>query len=143
MSGIEEFINKMKQKYGDEVAVKERTGKEDMLEKVPPPLKELYLKYEYVEFSFGSIDTVETAIRHSNSAEPFKSGGWFCFGFDGYFSYWLCRYEADTEGLWITPWDHEVDSEIEGVYEDLVSFLQSVEEEYEENCEEYEDEFFE
>ena len=143
MSAIEAFINKMKQKYGDEVIIKEKNSNEVTLENVPQPLKEFYLKYECVEFPFGSIDPVETAVRHSAVAEPFKSEGWFCFGFDGYFSYWLCRYEADAEGLWITPWDHEVDSEIEGVYEDLVSFLQSVEEEYEENREEYEDEFLE
>lgn len=139
MTAIETFINKMKQKYGDEVVVKERTDNKEIPLNVPEPLKEFYLKYEYIEFTFGSIDSVENALRHSAAAEPFKSQGWFCFGFDGYFSYWLCRYEPDKDGLWLASWDHEVDDEIECIYADLVSFLQALEEEYEENCEEYED----
>ncbi|MDE6517175.1 MAG: hypothetical protein K2L18_04920, partial [Acetatifactor sp.] len=79
------------------------------------------------------IDSMKNAIEHSDTKEPFKSEGWFCFGFDGYFSYWLCGYDSDEDGLWITPWDHDVDTEMECVYASVVEFLTDMEEEYAEN----------
>lgn len=136
MTEIEKFVDEMKSKYGKDVIIKPRTCSEEVLTQVPPPLKEFYFCYDSIEFPFGSIDSLKTAVRHSNTAEPFKSEGWFCFGFDGYFSFWLCRYSPDSEGLWITSWDHDADDEIEGVYSNLVEFLRDMEEEYEENQEE-------
>lgn len=133
MSELEQFIAKMKEKYGEQVVVKVGNVSGEELSLLPQPLKEVYTLYDSVEFPFGSIDPLKSAIEHSNTAEPFKSRGWFCFGFDGYFSYWLCRYNPDDEGLWITPWDHEMDEEIECVYESIVEFLTDMEEEYAEN----------
>lgn len=133
MTQIERFIKEMKEKYSDNMVVKMRTCSEEEVMQVPLPLRELYSCYDSIEFPFGRIDSIETAVRHSNTAEPFKSEGWFCFGFDGYFSFWLCSYSSDSEGLWITPWDHDTDDEIEGVYSDIVEFLRDMEEEYEEN----------
>ena len=66
--------------------------------------------------------------------EPFKSEGWLCFGFDGYFSYWLCKKEADEMGNIFSSWDHEMDDEMEATYEDLVGFLMDMELEYEPEC---------
>lgn len=128
MMKIEKFINEMKQKYGDSVIVKERTCDEETLAQIPQPLKEFYSLYDSVEFPFGYIYPIKTTIK---KREPFESEGWFCFGFDGYFSYWLCNCQPDADGLWITPWDHETDDEKECVYADLVEFLQDMEEEYE------------
>lgn len=133
MTQIKKFVEEMKSKYSEDVVIKPRTCSEEALMQVPPPLKEFYSYYDSVEFPFGSIDSIETAVRHSSTAEPFKSEGWFCFGFDGYFSFWLCSYSPDMEGLWITSWDHDADDEIEGVYLNLVEFLQDMEDEYKEN----------
>lgn len=133
MSELELFIEKMKEKYGEQVVVKTGNFSEEELSRVPQPLKEVYALYDGIEFPFGYIDPLKAAIEHSDTAEPFKSEGWFCFGFDGYFSYWLCKYDSDEKGLWITPWDHEMDGEIEGVYESIVEFLTDMEEEYAEN----------
>lgn len=35
------------------------------------------------------------------------------FGSDDYFSFWLCRYVPDVDGLSITYWDHDARSEID------------------------------
>ena len=81
------------------------------------------------------------AVKHSE-AEPFKSEGWFCFGFDGYFSFWLCKLEPDKEKLSFTYWDHESGCEIdEPIYENLTEFLKEMQEEYEENNDEWDEEF--
>lgn len=133
---LERFLEKMKQKYGDEVIVKRNADKYKNLDEIPAPLKEFYSAYEIVEFPFGRIESVEIAKKRSDTEEPFRSGPWFCFGADRYFSFWLCSYQADEEGLWITPWDHEMDEEIECVYGDLVEFLQDMEEEYAEYLDE-------
>ncbi len=136
MTEIEKFVEKMKQKYGRNVVVKMRNCNAETLTQVPQPLVELYTYYDSIEFPFGRIDSMENAVKYSNTAEPFKSKGWFCFGFDGYFSFWFCSYSPDSEGLWITSWDHDMEDEIECVYLNLVEFLQDMEEEYEENREE-------
>lgn len=133
MTEIEKFVEKIKMKYGKDIVIKMRNCSEETLTQVPQPLIELYSHYDSIEFPFGRIDSIGAAVKHSNTAEPFKSEGWFCFGFDGYFSFWLCSYNPDSEGLWITSWDHETDNEIECVYSNLIEFLQDMEEEYEEN----------
>ena len=130
MSELELFIKKMKEKYGEQVIVKESVCTEKVLNVLPQPLKELYALYDEMEFPFGYIYSVKSALDGENM---FKNEGWFCFGFDGYFSYWLCKYEADCDGLWITPWDHEMDDEKECVYASIVEFLTDMEEEYAEN----------
>ncbi len=130
MDGLEKFLGKMKRKYGEGVVVKTNADDHKELDGFPAPLKEFYSVYESVEFPFGRIDPAEIAKKRSDTEEPFCSGQWFCFGADRYFSFWLCSYHADGEGLWITSWDHEVDEEIECVYQDLVEFLQDEEEEY-------------
>lgn len=133
MTELEKFIEEMKEKYGDSVIVKEGACDKEIFEQIPAPLKELYSSYERLEFPFGIIDSATIALENSRRTEPFKSGSWFCFGFDGYFSFWLCSFKPDNEGLWITPWDHEADCEIECVYTSLVEFLRDMEEEYEED----------
>ena len=89
MTEIEKFVEKMKQKYGRNVVVKMRNCNEETLTQVPQPLVELYTYYDSIEFPFGRIDSMENAVKYSNTAEPFKSKGWFCFGFDGYFSFYF------------------------------------------------------
>ena len=51
------------------------------------------------------IDPIEISMR-SSEAEPFKSQGWFSFGADKYFYFWLCAYNPDSDGNSITSWDH-------------------------------------
>ena len=61
------------------------------------------------------------------------------FGFDGYFSYWLCLFTPDNDGLSFTYWDHESGADIDGaVYKDIIEFLEAMRSEYEENKDEWE-----
>jgi len=54
------------------------------------------------------------------------------FGKDRYFSFWLCSFTEDEEGLSFTYWDHESGNEIDGaVWSYIISFLKEMEEEYE------------
>lgn len=126
-----EFLEEMKAKYGDSVSVKLNDDRKAVPENLPRPLKEFYQRYDSVEFPFGEIYPLQVALKED---EPFKSEGWLCFGFDGYFSYWLCKKEMDETGDIFTSWDHEVDDEIEATQDDLVEFLVDMEKEYEPEC---------
>ena len=53
--------------------------------------------------------------------------GWFCFGQDDYFSFWLCKNTPDSEVMSFTAWDHEMEEEIDdpafGSIEEFLLFL--------------------
>ncbi len=141
MSSLQKYIEELKKKYNDKVNAVPSEYDEEMLALVPDAIKEFYRTYESIELPFGEIDRIEVAVKHSE-AEPFKSEGWFCFGFDGYFSFWLCKLEPDKEKLSFTYWDHESGCEIdEPIYENLTEFLKEMQEEYEENNDEWDEEF--
>lgn len=141
MSSLQKYIVELKEKYNDKVKAVSSEYDEEMLALVPDAIKEFYRTYESIELPFGEIDRIEVAVKHSE-AEPFKSEGWFCFGFDGYFSFWLCKLEPDKEKLSFTYWDHESGCEIdEPIYENLTEFLKEMQEEYEENNDEWDEEF--
>lgn len=127
MTALEGFIEKMKQKYGSEVMLTERAPGFPLPDGIPEPLTELYTLYESAAFPFGEIFRAED---EDEQQRYFREQGWFCFGFDFYFSYWLCSYEPDGEGLWLTSWDHDSESDIEAVYSDLTEFLSAMEKEY-------------
>lgn len=129
METLSLFLQDMQQKYPDGV-VRENTCPDASLENIPLPLKEFYRQYDSIEFPFGHILPREVAVRNDAEKAYFDRMGWFSFGGDYYFSFWLCRYAPDDEGLWLTSWDHDVDDEIEGMYADLVAFLKAMEETY-------------
>lgn len=128
---LTEFLEEMKAKYGDGVSVKLNDNEKVVPENLPQPLKDFYQRYDSVEFPFGEIYPLHVAL---NEDEPFKSEGWLCFGFNGYFSYWLCKKETDEVGDIFSLWDHEVDGEIEATHDDLVGFLVDMEIDYEPEC---------
>ena len=141
MSSLQKYIEELKKKYNDKVNAVPSEYDEEMLALVPDAIKEFYQTYESIELPFGEIDRIEVAVKHSE-AEPFKSEGWFYFGVDGYFSFWLCKLEPDKEKLSFTCWDHESGCEIdEPIYENLTEFLKEMQEEYEENNDEWDEEF--
>lgn len=128
---LTEFLEKMKAKYGDGVRVKRNDDAKAVPESWPQPLREFYQSYDFAEFPFGAIYPLHAALKED---EPFKSAGWLCFGFDGYFSFWLCKKEMGEAGDIFASWDHEVDDEMEATHDDLVAFLADVEMEYEPGC---------
>lgn len=129
--GIEDYINGLKKKYEGVKVVECNPNMQD-LKGVPDILHDLYENVLEVELPFGHIFSVDIALQRSKN-KPF-SPDWFVFGQDHYFSFWLCSYSPDTEGLSFTYWDHESGNEIEGaVWPDLESFLQELEEEYASN----------
>ena len=89
--------------------------------------------YSYISkanLPFGEIFTIEEALKQSER-KPFAPD-WFVFGKDRYFSYWLCSYKADEEGLSFTYWDHDSGNEIDGaVWSDIVSLLEDIKKENE------------
>lgn len=133
MSSLQEYIEELAAKYGSEVNAVSSEYDEETLALVPDAMKEFYRLYGSMDLPFGEIDSIEVAVKHSE-AEPFKSEGWFCFGFDGYFSFWLCKLEPDEENLSFTYWDHDSGCDIdEPIYENITDFLKDMQEEYEEN----------
>lgn len=136
MSRVMDYVNKLIELYGDEICYKKSSYDADTLSQVPEALREFYSEFADLETPFGYIKTIENARKHSDR-EPFKKEGWFSFGFDGYFSFWLCLCRPDEENLSLTSWDHGGSHEIgEAVYEDLIEFLEVIREEYEENKDE-------
>lgn len=132
MTRLSSFVEKLKNKYGDKVVVKKSKYNDKMLSKVPKPLREFYSEYESLETPFGMISSIEIDLRDSQ-AEPFKSEGWFSFGEDGYFSFWLCAYTPDSEGNIFASWDHDMEDTIEAEYSNIVDFLEDMQELYEFN----------
>jgi len=125
---IIKYLNDFKKSY-DNVTIVESNPENSNLEGIPTPLKDLYKDVLEVELPFGRIFMPSIALEQSKK-KPFLPE-WFVFGRDNYFSFWLCSYLPDKDGLSFTYWDHESGNEIEGaVWSDLESFLQELEEEY-------------
>ncbi len=125
---IQDYIISLKKKY-DSVKIVECNLKTQNLKEIPDTLHDLYENVLEADLPFGHIFTVETALEQSKN-KPFNPD-WFVFGRDNYFSFWLCSYSPDKEGLSFTYWDHESGNEIDGaVWSDLESFLQDLEEEF-------------
>lgn len=130
MNGIKAYLDELTGMYGPAVKRVKSACDESALALVPEALREFYREYAEMQLPFGSIDPIEVGIENSK-AEPLKSEGWFCFGFDSYFSLWLCRMTPDEENLSFTAWDHDSGCEIDGAVEqDLVAFLKSAQAQY-------------
>ncbi|MDS0527664.1 hypothetical protein NNC19_18400 [Clostridium sp. SHJSY1] len=137
MSKISEYMDNMLKIYGDKVEITKSTYDENTLLLAPVALREFYAEYSKVDLPFGYIYSIENSLEDSE-AEPFKSEGWFSFGFDGYFSFWLCSFMPDNEGLSFTSWDHDSDTDIDGaIYKNIIEFLEAMRSEYEENKDEW------
>lgn len=135
MGEVETYMNSLAEKYGGGVELAKSTCDETALSAVPHALWDLYRAYSQGSLPFGDIYTPGHAAERSK-AEPFASQGWFCFGYDRYFTFWLCKWSPDKEHLSFTAWDHGAGGEIGGaVFETVVQFLQDEQEEFEENRE--------
>ena len=128
---LKRYFENLQDIYKDEVKLVETNIKTDNLDKVPKVLHSLYESISKAKLPFGEIFTIDEAIKKSRN-KPFNPD-WFVFGKDNYFSFWLCSFNKDEEGLSFTYWDHESGEDIDGaICEDIVSFLKEVQEEYEE-----------
>ena len=130
MSELHDCLDWLEDEYPDEIDLYPRTCGEDVLQSLPEPLREFYLEYDSADFPFGHIFSPEEALNDPVAKQAFGDG-WFQFGCDDYFSFWLCRFEPDREGLWLDPWDHDSETDPEPAFADLPSFLRFVAEEYE------------
>ena len=133
MSKLQKHINDLVERYGDAIRFTKSACSEHALSSVPEALRELYRNFDTIGLPFGDVYSMETAIEQSQ-AEPFQSEGWFCFGFDKYFSFWLCKKIQDEEGLSFTTWDHDGGCEIgRAIYGDIIEFLVDMQHYYAEN----------
>lgn len=133
MGELEQFLEKLTQCNADVQCTPQNTHDATMLSTAPKALQEFYHAYANLQLPFGDIYPLKTAISRSK-AEPFHTEGWFCFGFDGYFSFWLCKVMPDAANLSFTTWDHDSGSEIgDAIYETLCEFLKDAYAEYIEN----------
>ena len=125
---ILDYLMDLKNRYSSVSIIQSDTEYID-LEIIPIALKDFYKDISEAELPFGRIFKPSIAWEQSKN-NPF-SPDWFVFGQDSYFSFWLCSYSPDEEGLSFTYWDHESGNKIDGaVWPDLQSFLQDLEEEY-------------
>lgn len=127
---IKLYFDTLMNKYEDEVMLTAPDSTDERLKQIPTALHALYKFTSKVNLPFGEIYPIEVAIQQSER-NPFKPD-WFVFGQDNYFSYWLCSFTADEEGLSFTYWDHECGNEVEeAVWSNVISFLEEIEKEYE------------
>lgn len=129
MEELKLYLNKLENKYANKVKLNKSDLLDEQLKIVPKSLHDFYKIVSQAEFPFGRIFSIDRALKESERL-PFKPK-WFVFGRDNYFSFWLCSYNKDLEGLSFTYWDHTSESVIDGaIGEDILSFLKYVEEEY-------------
>lgn len=101
----------------------------DEIKGLPAPLREFYRHYDGADLPFGHIFSLDDTLHDPIARQAFGDE-WVQFGCDEYFTFWLCRPSADGEGLWLVPWDHDSETDIEAVYADLPAFLYALAEEY-------------
>ncbi len=129
MNEIELYFKKLKNIYNCDIKFCDNKIFKCDLNKIPKAIQDLYKIISTAELPFGRIFSVDEALKKSKLF-PFNPN-WFVFGQDKYFSFWVCLYNPDLDGLSFTSWDHEFESEIdEPVYEDIISFLKDEEQEY-------------
>ncbi|MBR6879652.1 MAG: SMI1/KNR4 family protein [Clostridiales bacterium] len=127
---LSECIAVLDELYGNDIKKKEGHSDDDKLILVPEKLREFYSQYISMKMPFGKILSIEEGIDLSNK-EPFRSEGWFCFGQDDYFSFWLCKLSPDDEGLSFTSWDHDMEEEIDApAFESLEEMLMFISDDY-------------
>lgn len=127
---IKIYFDYLIKKYGHKVSLSSSNIENLKLKKVPIALLPLYKLSSSIQLPFGEIYTIEESIKRSKR-KPFNPE-WFVFGTDRYFSFWLCAYNQDEEGLSFTYWDHESGNSIgTAVWPDIISFLEELEDEYE------------
>ena len=129
MSELQLCLEELMDEYPD-MECKPRVCGEDILRKIPEPLREFYSAYDSADFPFGHIFPPEEALDDPVAKQAFGDE-WFQFGCDEYFTFWLCRFEPDGEGLWFDPWDHDSETDPEPAFADLPSFLRFLAEEFE------------
>lgn len=133
MNKIKQYFMELEKKYHCNITYCFSEISDKQLKKVPVVLHDFYRTIAKAELPFGQIFTVEQAIKESENT-PFPPN-WFVFGQDNYFSFWLCRYNSDLDGLSFTSWDHESGNTIEieeATDKDIISFLEYEQEEYQE-----------
>ncbi|QDT98039.1 hypothetical protein [Gimesia aquarii] len=80
---------------------------------VPDTLRPLYSFSDGLTLPFANIHKMADCNR---TTYP----DWICFGSDNYFSYFLCHV---SQAPALTTWDHEVHTEIEGVFDTAIDWL--------------------
>ena len=96
---------------------------------IPEELKRFLKKYEDTGLPFGEIFDYNTIIKMSQYP-PFNNE-WLVFGRDKYFSYWVCKLNAQKGENVYTTWDHEMEETVDkATYSSLVEFLSDCEKDY-------------
>lgn len=126
---IETYLEELIDEF-PETELYERSCTDETLEKIPEPLREFYMLCGGADFPFGHIFPPEEALNDPLSKQAFGDE-WFQFGCDEYFTFWLCRFEPDGEGMWFDAWDHDSETDPEPAFADLRSFLEFLAKEYE------------
>jgi hypothetical protein len=80
---------------------------------LPPPLKDLYGRYNGVDLFVGSIYSIKE-MEEQSKADPLPPH-WLQFGGDNGGTFWLCRREP-VMGMWFACWDRDGESGIPAPY---------------------------
>ena len=81
MSELANCLAWMEEEYPDEIELFPRTCGDEVLEKLPEPLREFYSLYDHADFPFGHIFSPEEALNDPIARQAFGDE-WFQFGCD-------------------------------------------------------------
>lgn len=129
MGELQKILENLKNEY-PETELNLRVCGDDLIKRMPEPLREFYSIYDSAYFPFGYILSPEEIFDDPVATQAFGDE-WLEFGCDEYFTFWLCRFAPDSEGLWFDPWDHDSETDPEAAFADLPSFLRYLSEAYE------------
>jgi hypothetical protein len=104
---LDELIQQVNSDLGESVAKQAPCADPGEL---PEALRAFYSQSDGIQFPFVEIYPAQKVL-------PEFLPGWVCFGFDGYFSYGICR------GAAIDLWDHDAGIDPEPYCSDVVQLL--------------------
>lgn len=112
-AGIDEILRQIEMDLGLMIA---RNPPVADLESLPEALRPIYAISDGLELPCGQVYRANQMSSRGFSPE------WICFGFDGYFSYYLCRVEP-LGGLSLATWDHELGLTLEPFHATAADWL--------------------
>lgn len=125
------YIKKIELEYGITINYNRVNRKEEELKNIPAILKELYKKMDGIFFPFGTVYSLDEAVKQSEAG---IYGNCFCFGQDYMQEHmWLCLYEPNEFGNSINISSIYKPDKVNGLYGDIIEFLEDMRRDYDDD----------
>lgn len=131
MNEIFEYIKKIENEYGITLKYHKVKRTEEELKNVPILLRDLYRNVDGIIFPFGTVYTLEEALRKS---ENLMSGIFFSLGQDYTNDHrWLCSYKPNEIGASFNLCTFSEPDNVTGLYREVIEFFEEMRRDYDED----------